>query len=190
MMKNKGLLIFGGVAVFFLLVGIMIGNSLQTADEKIDAKWAQVENQLMRRYELIPDLVAIVKGYSEYESDTLQAITDARSSCDAATNKTELANAENELSNAITNLKISVEAYPELKANEQYQSLMIELAGTTNRIAIARKDYNESIQELNGRIRRFPTSIIASMSGIEKREYFKVSEEESKKPIVDFSKKK
>lgn len=186
-MKNKKLWIGGGILVLIIMC-IFISNNLQTADEKIDAKWAQVENQLLRRYELIPDLVATVKGYSQYEGDTLKAITEARSACDSATNKTELADAENELTRAIMDLKVSVEAYPDLKANEQYQSLMTELAGTANRIAVARKDYNDAIEVLNDNIRVFPVSIIAAISGVEKREYFEISLEESKKPVVDFSK--
>ena len=186
-MKNKGILIGIGVIVLIIIIWVTTFNSLQTADENVDSKWAQVENQLKRRYDLIPNLIETVKGYTTYESSTLEAITAARSASQSATNLSQLADANAQLTSSLGKLSVVVEAYPELKANEQFQSLMTELAGTENRIAVARMDYNNAVQSLNKKIRTFPSSLIAGMSGVEKRDYFDISQAEAENPTVNFS---
>ena len=161
--NNSNVAVIVTFAIIIAVIAFFIGsyNHLQSMDENVDSSWAQVENQLQRRYDLIPNLAAVVKSYSEYEAQTLTDIVAMRTSGTDEAYTTYV--------NALT------ENYPELKADTEYQSLMTELAGTENRIAVARRDYNNAVQTLNGAIRRFPGSLIASMSGVEKREYFEVS---------------
>lgn len=168
--NNSNVAVIVTFAIIIAVIGFFIGsyNHLQSMDENVDSSWAQVENQLQRRYDLIPNLAAVVKSYSEYEAQTLTDIVAMRTSGTVEGEK-KADEAYTTYVNALT------ENYPELKADTEYQSLMTELAGTENRIAVARRDYNNAVQTLNGAIRRFPGSLIASMSGVEKREYFEVS---------------
>lgn len=184
-MKNSTKIIIIILAVILIFGGIFIGsyNGLQRMDENVDGKWSQVENQLQRRYDLIPNLVETVKGYASHEAETFEAIVEGRSGTGSME---DLEAAERQYSEAMTQLNIAVEAYPELKANESFQDLMTQLEGTENRISVARKDYNDAVQNINGKIRTFPTSIIAGMSGVKAREYFEVSEEAQVNPTVSF----
>ena len=168
--NNSNVAVIVTFAIIIAVIAFFIGsyNHLQSMDENVDSSWAQVENQLQRRYDLIPNLAAVVKSYSEYEAQTLTDIVAMRTSGTVEGEK-KADEAYTTYVNALT------ENYPELKADTEYQSLMTELAGTENRIAVARRDYNNAVQTLNGAIRRFPGSPIASMSGVEKREYFEVS---------------
>lgn len=191
-MKKTGLIILG--VIFLLLImlfGAFIGtyNNLQLMDENVNAKWAQVENQLKRRNDLIPNLVATVKGYAAHEKEVFTNIADARSKLGGAMSKNDMKaiqQSNNELSSALSRLLLIVERYPDLKADKQFINLQDELAGTENRLSVARKDYNESVQALNAKIRTFPTGIIASIIGIKSRDYFKISETEKKAPEVKF----
>lgn len=191
-MKKTGLIIFG--VIFLLLImlfGAFIGtyNNLQLMDENVNAKWAQVENQLKRRNDLIPNLVATVKGYAAHEKEVFTNIADARSKLGGAISKNDMKaiqQSNNELSSALSRLLLIVERYPDLKADKQFINLQDELAGTENRLSVARKDYNESVQALNAKIRTFPTGIIASIIGIKSRDYFEISETEKKAPEVKF----
>lgn len=168
--NNSNVAVIVTFAIIIAVIAFFIGsyNHLQSMDENVDSSWAQVENQLQRRYDLIPNLAAVVKSYSEYEAQTLTDIVAMRTSGTVEGEK-KADEAYTTYVNALT------ENYPELKADTEYQSLMTELAGTENRIAVARRDYNNAVQTLNSAIRRFPSSLIASMSGVEKREYFEVS---------------
>ena len=184
---KKGLkIIIAIIVIVVIIAGMLIGsyNSLQKQDENVDGKWSQVENQLQRRYDLIPNLVETVKGYASHEAQTFENVVRART---ASNSMADLEEVEREYSQAMTQLNIAVEAYPELKANESFQNLMTQLEGTENRIAVARKDYNEAVQSINGKIRTFPTSIIANFSGIEAREYFEVPDEIKENPTVNFN---
>lgn len=191
-MKKTGLIIFG--VIFLLLImlfGAFIGtyNNLQLMDENVNAKWAQVENQLKRRNDLIPNLVATVKGYAAHEKEVFTNIADARSKLGGAISKNDMKaiqQSNNDLSSALSRLLLIVERYPDLKADKQFINLQDELAGTENRLSVARKDYNESVQALNAKIRTFPTGIIASIIGIKSRDYFEISETEKKAPEVKF----
>ncbi|MBS4534886.1 LemA family protein [Clostridium sp. D2Q-14] len=186
---NKKIMI---IVIIVLIIGVPIAviagnyNNLVTLDEEVNNSWAQVENQLKRRADLIPNLVETVKGFAAQEEDILVGVTEARSRVVAADSPEELANANQELTGALQGLNVVVERYPELKSNENFMQLQDELAGTENRIAVARKDYNESARDLNGKIRRFPTNIVAGIFGIEQREYFEVSEEDTEVPDVNF----
>lgn len=191
-MNKTGWIILGVILLLIIMIaGSFIGtyNSLQLMDENVNAKWAQVENQLKRRNDLIPNLVATVKGYAAHEKEVFTNIADARAKLGGAMNKNDMKaiqQGNNELTGALSRLLLVVERYPELKADKQFLNLQDELAGTENRLSVARKDYNETVQSLNARIRTFPTSIIAGIIGIKAREYFEIDEAEKKAPEVKF----
>lgn len=191
-MNKAGWIILGVIILLIVMIAsAFIGtfNSLQLMDENVNAKWAQVENQLKRRNDLIPNLVATVKGYAAHEKEVFTNIANARAKLGGAMSKNDMKGIQqgnNELTGALSRLLLVVERYPELKADKQFMNLQDELAGTENRLSVARKDYNESVQGLNARIRMFPTSIIAGIVGIKAREYFEISEAEKKAPEVKF----
>lgn len=176
------------LAIIILPIMLLAGsyNDLVALDEEVNGSWAQVENQLKRRADLIPNLVKTVQGFADQEKDVLIGVTEARSKVMKADSPEEFANANNQLTSALQGLNVVVERYPELKSNENFIQLQDELAGTENRIAVSRKDYNDSAKILNSKIRRFPTNIVAGIFGIDKREYFEVSEEDTEVPDVEF----
>lgn len=192
-MKNKGLTIFGIVLIVIVILGFMFVNSynsLQLMDENVNSKWAQIDNQLKRRNDLIPNLVATVKGYAAHESKVFNDVAQARAKLSGSLNANDVKSVQKnagELSGALSRLLLVVERYPELKADKNFIALQDELSGTENRITVARMDYNESVKALNGKIRMFPTSIIASISGIKQRDYFEIDEADKQVPKVDFS---
>ena len=161
-------------------------NSLVTMDESVKGAWAQVENQLQRRYDLIPNLVETVKGYASHEKEVFVQVTEARSKVAGAANISDKIQANNQLSSALSRLLLVVERYPELKANTNFVRLQDELAGTENRIAVERRRFNESVKAYNIKIRSFPTNIIAGMFGFEKAAFFDVPEERQEAPKVKF----
>ncbi|MGG2112752.1 LemA family protein [Lysinibacillus pakistanensis] len=162
-------------------------NSLVTAEESVDSKWAQVENQLQRRYDLIPNLVESVKGYAKHEQDIIASISEARSQMGNARSPEEQAVANDALNGALSRLLVVVENYPNLKADANFRQLMDELAGTENRLAVAREDYNNEVQTFNKNVKRFPGNLIAGMFGFEQKEYFKATAGSEKAPSIDFS---
>ena len=161
-------------------------NSLVTMDEGVKAAWAQVENQLQRRYDLIPNLVETVKGYASHEEEVFLKVTEARSRVGGAGTVSDKIATNNSLSAALSRLLVVVERYPELKANTNFLRLQDELAGTENRIAVERRRYNESVRAFNTTIRRFPTNILAGIFGFEKAAFFDVPEENQEAPKVSF----
>ncbi len=187
-MKKVLVFIIVIVGILLLLAMGTIGtyNELVQMDENVDAQWAQIENQLKRRSDLIPNLVNTVKGFASQEKEVLIGVTEARSKLETAATPEQAAQANAELSSALSRLNVVVERYPELKSNENFIRLQDELAGTENRIAVARRDYNESAKLFNSQIRKFPTNILASMFGFEQKEYFQVNEEDQKVPEVNF----
>lgn len=176
------------LAIILLPIMFLAGsyNDLASLDEEVNGSWAQVENQLKRRADLIPNLVSTVQGFADQEKDVLIGVTEARSKVMKADSPQEAASANSELTTALQGLNVVVERYPELKSNENFIQLQDELAGTENRIAVSRKDYNDSAKVLNTKIRRFPTNIVAGIFGIDKREYFEVSEADQELPDVEF----
>ncbi len=162
-------------------------NSLVAADEAVNSAWSQVENQLQRRMDLIPNLVNTVKGYAAHEEKILTEVTRAREKLMAAGSVTEKAEADQELTTALSRLIAIAENYPELKADANFRQLADELAGTENRIATSRMDYNNAVQDYNTKIRRFPTVIVAKLFSFEKKDYFKAAENANETPIVDFN---
>lgn len=178
----------GLVVVLFLVCTPIIGtyNGLQQQDEKINSAYAQVDNQLKRRNDLIPNLVNVTKGYAKHESSVFTAVADARAKLGGAKSVEDTAKASGELSSALSRLLMVAENYPELKADKQFIRLSDELAGTENRIAVARMDYNNEVKKLNQSLRTFPTNVIGGMFNIEKREYFETPETEKAVPTVEF----
>jgi len=189
------LLIVLGVALLFILWGVVKYNGFVKKEEAVTAQWANVENVYQRRADLIPNLVATVKGYAEHEQSTLNAVVEARAKATSVTlqaNELTEANiaafqqAQEGLSGALSRLLVSVERYPDLKANQNFLELQAQLEGTENRITVERRKYNETAQLFNAAIRYFPANIIASMAGFEKKGYFKAAEGAEKVPEVRF----
>ncbi len=185
--------IFGPVAIIVIILGVFAllfipkYNSLVTAEENVDSKWAQVENQLQRRYDLIPNLVESVKGYAKHEQEVIASITEARAQLGNAQTPEQQAIANDALNGALGRLLVVVENYPNLKADANFRQLMDELAGTENRLAVAREDYNNEVQGFNKIVKRFPGNVVAGMFGFEQKEYFKAAAGAEKAPAVDFS---
>ncbi len=179
-----GILLFVALGVFGFVKNTY--NTLVTLDENINGSWAQVENVLQRRFDLIPNLVATVKGYASHEDEVLTKVTEARAKVGGAGTPAERMEAEGELSGALSRLMVVVENYPQLKANQNFVMLQDQLEGTENRIAVERKRYNDAVQVYNTSLRRFPQSMIAGMFGFERREFFEASEGASEVPKVSF----
>jgi LemA protein len=163
-------------------------NTFTTQEEAIRAQWGQVQNQLQRRNDLIPNLVETVKGYAAHESAVFKDIADARSRLLAAKTPAETIQAANQQTSALGRLLAVAENYPQLRANEQFNRLMDELSGTENRIATERMRYNERIQEYNTQRRRFPSNVTAKMFGFKEYPYFEAPAEAKLAPKVDFGK--
>ena len=184
-MKKKSIIIIAVIAVAVILIGSVIGsyNGLVESREGVEQSQSEISNQLQRR----ADFVATVKGYSDYEQETYTAVTQARAAVTGADTVTEQAEASAQLDSAIDIWVNAVtEAYPELKANEQYIALQTELSGTENRIAQARRDYNESAKEFNVEIKKFPRSIIAGIFGFDSYDYFEAADGTESVPEVSF----
>jgi len=181
-----------GLVVAALAFGVMyvtIGNNLITLDEAMKAQWSQVETVLQRRFDLIPNLVATVKGYAEHEQETLTRITELRSQWGAASTVAEKAQVAGELQSALSRLMVVMENYPELKANQGFLDLQTQLEGTENRIAVERQRYNETVNAYNQAVRRFPGSLIAGLKGMTpSAAYFESAEAAKEAPKVDFGK--
>jgi LemA protein len=187
-MKKTGIAIAAVVGVVVLVGALLAGryNSLVQSREEVNGTWAQVENVLQRRADLIPNLVATVKGYAAHEKEIFTEIADARSRLVAARTPADAADANARLDSALGRLLVIVEAYPDLKANESFVRLQDELAGTENRIAVERKRYNDAVRSYNATIKRFPTNLAAGLFGFDQAEYFEAEEGAREAPKVDF----
>jgi len=190
---SKGKMILVGVLVAFLLLALSLYgffkgtyNQFVTLDEGVKSSWAQVENQLQRRLDLIPNLVETVKGYAKQEKDVLVEVTNARSRVGGANTVPDKIAANNELSGALSRLLVVVEKYPELKSNENFLRLQDELAGTENRIAVERKRYNDAVKNYNVAIRSFPANLLAGMFGFDKAAFFEAPVAAKATPQVKF----
>ncbi|WP_462413173.1 LemA family protein [Neobacillus sp. Marseille-QA0830] len=182
-------MVLGIIAVVIVALGIMFMSSYNgfvNQEENVNQSYAQIENQLQRRLDLIPNLVNTVKGYASHEKEVIASISDARAKLAGADTPGEEATANAELSSALSRLLVVVENYPTLKADQQFTQLMDELAGTENRIAVARKDYNDQVAEYNKKVKRFPGSILAGVGGFDEKEYFKADPKAQEAPQVDF----
>ncbi len=161
-------------------------NRFVSDEEAIKTQWSQVENQLQRRNDLIPNLVETVKGYAGHESDVFKAIADSRAKLAGAKTPEDTINAANQQTQALARLLVVVENYPNLKANEQFNRLMDELAGTENRIAVERMRYNERVQEYNTLRGQFPSNVTAKLFGFKEDPFFQAPPEAKQVPKVNF----
>jgi len=188
-MKGTLFVILIAIIMFFAMFFIGTFNKLQVMDEGVSANWAQIENQLKRRNDLIPNFVNTVKGYAAHEKEVFTNIADARAKLSGAMNSKDVKAVQQstgELNSALSRLLAVIENYPQLKADKSFIALQDELAGTENRIAVARRDYNESVKLMNSLVRTFPTALVASIAGIKQREYFEITETEKQTPRVEF----
>lgn len=189
------LCVIGGILLSGILMAISAYNTMVNKDEKAAEAWSQVQNVYQRRADLVPQLVATVKGAADFEKSTLNEVISARAAATSVTidpsNATpeQLAafqKAQDQLSSSLSRLLVTVERYPELKANQNFRDLQVQLEGTENRIAVERKKFNEAVMDYNKTIRTFPKNIFAGMFGFEKRAYFEAAAGADKAPEVKF----
>ena len=192
---KKTLIIIIAVVAIVGIYFVSSYNGLVGAEENVENAWSNVENQYQRRSDLIPNLVNTVKGYANHEKETLDAVISARAKATQTTidpsnltaeNMKAFQQAQGEISSALSRLLVSVERYPDLKANENFKTLQAQLEGTENRISVERRKFNSIAKEFNTTIRKFPKNIVASMFGFEKRPYFEAQEGSEKAPEVKF----
>jgi LemA protein len=179
------------LAVVVLMAAALSGcsyNKFTTQEEAIKAQWGEVQNQLLRRNDLIPNLVETVKGYAAQEKEIFTRVAESRAKLAGARTPQETIEAANEQSSALSRLLVVVENYPQLKSDANFQRLMDELSGTENRIAVARGRYNERIQEYNTTRRRFPSNMTAKIFGFDEYPYFEAPADAQQAPRVDFGK--
>ena len=186
---KKGYIVIGIILAVIVFAGVMLTssyNNFVTLEENVDQSYAQIENQLQRRLDLIPNLVNTVKGYASHEKEVIASISDARARLAGANTVEEEATANAELTGALSRLLVVVENYPNLKADQQFTQLMDELSGTENRISVARKDYNDQVAVYNKKVKQFPGAIIAGVTGFDEKEYFTADPKAAEAPEVDF----
>ena len=182
-----GLLVIAGIGVLVILFVVGIYNALIRLRNQVDNAWSQIDVQLKRRHDLIPNLVETAKGYMEHERGTFEAITEARSQAMGAKNVAEANKAEGALTDALSKFMLVVENYPDLKANQNFLSLQETLTSTENKIAFSRQGYNDQVLFYNNKIQMFPSNIIAGMFNFGKREFFEIeTEAEREVPKVSF----
>lgn len=188
-MKKGLVIVIAVVAIIAIIAGSLVSgyNGLVDKQANVENAGAQVQTYLQRRADLIPNLVETVKGYATHEEEVYTALADARAKLNSASTAEEFSEANASFESALSRLLVVVENYPELQANENFIALQDELEGTENRIATARKDYNDSVTEYNKAIKKFPTVIIAGMFGFEKADLFEATEESQSAPSVNFN---
>ncbi len=186
-MKKYTLWIILGAIGLVALYGVSVRNNFVTMEETVNQKWAQVDNQLKRRYDLIPNLVNTIKGLTKHEDEVFGHIADARARLAGAKTPNDTMQASQQMESSLSRLLVITENYPQLRSSETFTRLMDELAGSENRIAVERQRYNESIQTYNKSLRIFPGSLIAGMMGLDKKSYFETKVEEKESPKVDFN---
>ncbi len=195
MKKSKSALILILVVALVALWGVKAYNNMVSQEEGVSTAWANVQSQYQRRADLIPNLVNTVKGYAAHESETLQAVVNARTKATSinidAENMTaeqlqEFQKAQSEVGGALGRLIAVAENYPDLKANQNFLELQAQLEGTENRIAVERKNFNEAAKKYNTYIRKFPQSLLSGVFGFDKKPYFEAEEGSQKAPTVQF----
>jgi LemA protein len=179
-------LIVLGIVVVLVVAFVAAYNALVGLRNRVQNAWSQIDVQLKRRYDLIPNLVETVKGYAAHEQETFQAVTEARAAAMAATNVKDQAVAENELSQALFNLRAVAEQYPDLKANQNFAQLQSELTNTEDRIAFARQAYNDTVQRYDTRRQSIPTNIVAALANFTSYDYFEADPDSRSAVKVEF----
>ena len=181
------LIVIVAIVLVVALLLVALYNRLVQQRNRVDNAWAQVEVQLKRRWDLIPNLVETVKGYAAHERETFEAVTQARARAQQAGNPAEAAQAEGILGAALGRLFAVAEAYPELQADENFRQLQTELSETENRVAVSRQVYNDTVLTFNNTVQTFPGLVVAGPFGFTIREFFEVEEEAQREaPVVDF----
>lgn len=178
--------VFGGIVLLLLLWIIAGYNGLVSARENVTTQWAQVEAQYQRRMDLIPNLVSTVKGAARFEQETLLGVTEARTKWMQGGSRRERIAAADQFESALARLLVTVEAYPQLQAVAAFRDLMAQLEGTENRIAVARRDYNEAVRTYNLRVKRFPGNFLATVFGYEVETFFEAQSGAETAPKVEF----
>ncbi|MGD9110069.1 MAG: LemA family protein [Phycisphaerales bacterium] len=168
------LIVIGAIIVVLLFFVISVYNALVRLRNQVDNSWSQIDVQLKRRHDLIPNLVETAKGYMHHERETFEAITNARSQAMGAKNVAEAGKAEGALGEALSKFLLVVENYPDLKANQNFLALQEELTSTENKISFSRQNYNDQVLFFNNKIQMFPSNIIAGMFGFGKRDFFEI----------------
>lgn len=182
------ILILVGIPILLILFVIGIYNALVRLRNQVDNAWSQIDVQLKRRHDLIPNLIETAKGYMKHERETFEAITEARSKAMGASNVAESSKAEGMLGEALSKFMLVVENYPDLKANQNFLALQEELTSTENKISFARQSFNDQVLSFNNKIQMFPSNIIAGMFGFIKRDFFEIEvAAEREVPKVSFS---
>jgi LemA protein len=182
------LIVILAVLVLIVLAVISIYNALVRLRTQVDNAWSQIDVQLKRRHDLIPNLVETAKGYMKHERETFEAITKARSAAMGARTVSEASQAEGQLAEALSRFMLVVENYPDLKANQNFLALQEELTGTENRIAFSRQNYNDQVLFFNNRVQVFPSNVVAGMFAFAKRDFFEVqTAAEREAPKVSFA---
>ena len=182
---KKSIAIILGVLVLIIAGVILMYNGMVKAEEEVSNKYSGIETNLQRRTDLIPNLVNTVKGYASHETEVFAAVNESREKLMGANTPEELAKADKEMKTSMSRLFAISESYPELKSNENYINLQDELAGTENRIAVSRKEYNESVKKYNASIKTFPKVMFAGMFGFDQKDYFEASEGAENVPNVE-----
>lgn len=187
-MKKSSIILIVIIAIVVIIIAAIAGgyNGLVGKKENVDTQMSNLDVMLQRRADLIPNLVNTVKGYTSHETEIINSITDARAKLVGSSTIQDKANANQELSTALNALMVVVENYPDLKSSQNFIQLSDELAGTENRIATARRDYNESVKTYNTSIKKFPTNIMASIFNFEQATYFEATEASQQVPSVQF----
>lgn len=187
-MKKSSIILISVIAIIAIIVIFLVGsyNGLVNKSEAVDTNLSNLDVMLQRRADLIPNLVSTVKGYTSHETEIIDSITDARTKLMNANSVEEKSNANNELTSSLNALMVVVENYPDLKSSQNFIQLSDELSGTENRIAVARKDYNDAVKEYNLKVKTFPGNIMAGMFGFEQKQYFEANESSREVPSVNF----
>lgn len=186
---KKGNTVLLVIIAVIIVVALALGgsyNSIVTLEENVNSEFSNVSVMLERRADLIPNLVSTVKGYASHEQSAIDSVTKARENLLQAKTIEEKGEANNELTSALNALMVIVENYPDLKANQNFIQLSDELAGTENRIATARRDYNDAVKAYNSKVKKFPTNLIAGMFGFSEKDYFEVEPSKTEVPKVEF----
>ena len=174
------------VVAALIVAGVGIYNGLVRDRNRVDNAWSQVEVQLKRRYDLIPNLVETVKGYASHERETFERVTQARSAAASASTPGEQAQAEGFLTQALRQLFAVAEDYPELRASENFQNLQEQLEETENKISVSRQIYNDTVLSYNNKVQQVPTNLVANMFGFDEREFFEAGDAAQEAPSVEF----
>ena len=182
------LIVIVAIIAIFAIAGVGTYNSIVSADQEVKTQLGDIDSALQRRADLIPNLVNTVKGYATHESEVIEDVTQARQNLLNASSIEEKAEANAELSNALSRLLVIVENYPDLKASESFMNLQYQLEGSENRISTERNEYNEAVKAYNTKIKQFPGNIVAGFGGFTEAPYFEADEDAKTVPEVDFSK--